>query len=181
MNPVFRYSVAMTLRRPLKTGLTQQRLQELLDYNADTGVFVWKRRRAGMAKSGTMAGAVKTGGYVQIMVDGQMYLAHRLAWLYVHGCFPKAMIDHINRDPADNRIANLREASDKQNRENCRLQRNNTTGTAGVYWVKRMSKWQAKIGHNRKRVHLGYFQSEAEAISAVKAAKQELFTHWEAN
>ena len=64
--------------------LTQARLKELLDYQPDTGKFTWKINRTGFAKAGSYAGANKTGGYRQIRVDGTMYAAHRLAWLYVH-------------------------------------------------------------------------------------------------
>jgi hypothetical protein len=111
------------------------------------------------------------------MVDGTMYAAHRLAWLYVHGSFPANMLDHINRQTSDNRIANLREATHKQNRENLNVPKNNTSGMIGVYWVPSSKKWQAKIGHNKQRIHLGYFQTKDEAIEAVACAKQQHFTH----
>jgi hypothetical protein len=101
--------------------LTQNRLKQLLDYQPETGQFTWRVARAGLAKAGSVAGATKTQGYRQIMVDGTMYLAHRLAWLYVHGHFPVKMLDHVNRQSWDNRIANLREATHKQNRENLNM------------------------------------------------------------
>ena len=152
-----------------------------MDYCPETGVFVWKLGRRGLAKKGSVAGATVTGGYKQIMVDGVMYRAHRLAWFYVHGYFPSGMLDHINRDPADNKIANLREATCKENRENISVAKNNTSGVPGVFWVKSMSKWNAKIGHNRKQIHLGYFERKSDAVSRVLDARKNLYTHWSAS
>jgi hypothetical protein len=162
-------------------NLTQSRLHEVLDYCPETGIFVWKLGRRGLAKIGSVAGTTVTGGYKQIMVDGAMYRAHRLAWFYVHGALPFGMLDHINRDPSDNRIANLREATCKENRENISVAKNNTSGVPGVFWVKSMSKWNAKIGHNRRQIHLGYFENKNDAISRVLDARKNLYTHWSAS
>jgi len=155
--------------------LTQSRLKEVLDYNPETGFFIWKIDRAGKAKVGSVAGSSKTNRYRQIMVDGIMYHAHRLAWFYVHGSFPLNMIDHINHQTDDNRIKNLREATRKQNRENLFIGKNNTSGHIGVYWYKPTNKWQAKIGHNKKIFHLGYFEAKEKAIEARKKAEQQFF------
>ena len=157
--------------------LTQERLKEVLDYKPNTGEFLWKIARRGKAKKGSIAGANKTGGYRQIMIDGTMYQAHRLAWMYVYGKFPDDMIDHVNRQPGDNSIANLREATRKQNRENLGVPANNTSGFVGVYWVPSIRKWHAKIGHNKKRIHLGSFSAKDDAIHAVMCAKKQHFTH----
>ena len=157
--------------------LIQSRLKELLDYCPDTGRFVWKVPRGGLARVNTVAGAIKTGGYRQIMIDKKMYLAHKLAWFYVYGVFPSALLDHINRRPDDNSIKNLREATQKQNRENLNLAKNNTSGRTAVFWVKRTKRWQAKIGHNGQKIHLGYFGAKEEAIAAVRNAEAKYFTH----
>jgi hypothetical protein len=157
--------------------LTQTRLKEVLDYNPDTGALVWKINRRGRAKAGTNAGAIKTGNYLQIMVDRQMYLAHRLVWLYIHGELPTAKIDHINRVSKDNRIENLRLVDNKQNRENIGIAKNNTSGHTGIYWLPKQNKWQAKIGHNKRRIYLGNFDQKTDAITAMKQAEQKYFTH----
>jgi hypothetical protein len=157
--------------------LTQTRLKEVLDYNPETGAFVWKINRRGRAKSGSIAGAIKTGNYIQIMVDGKMYLAHRLVWTYVYGELPSEKIDHINRITNDNRIENLRLVNNKQNRENISLAKNNTSGHTGVYWLPKQNKWQAKIGHNKKIIFLGNFCQKSEAIMAMKQAEKQYFTH----
>ena len=157
--------------------LTQKRLKEVLDYDLETGIFKWKIDRAGRAKKNTVAGAYKTNGYRQIMIDGHIYTSHRLAWLYVYGKFPDQIIDHINHKCDDNRISNLREVTVKQNRENLSLAKNNTSGYTGVYWCKSLKKWQAKIGHNKKRIHLGYFNFLNDAIQSMKEAEQKFFSH----
>ena len=83
--------------------LTQERLKELLHYDEETGLFTRKTRVASRMK-GTISGARHNKGYVQIMIDGDNYLAHRLAWFYVYGEWPKNQIDHINRIKTDNKI-----------------------------------------------------------------------------
>ena len=89
--------------------LTQARLKELFTYDPLIGTFV-RRERRGSARAGEIAGTDNGCGYLQIAVDRRVYVAHRMAWLYVHGIWPPAQIDHINMIRDDNRIANLRKA-----------------------------------------------------------------------
>ena len=90
--------------------LTQARLKKLLSYNTDTGEFRWRVTRRGAARAGSVAGCVRHDGYVRIAIDGKRYLAHRLAWLYVHGeLVPE--LDHANGVRSDNRLDNLRPAT----------------------------------------------------------------------
>lgn len=83
--------------------LTHARLRELLDYNAETGVFTWRVSRQGHCKAGSAAGARRHDGYIRICVDQRRVWGHRLAWFYVHGEWPSQQIDHINGNPSDNR------------------------------------------------------------------------------
>jgi hypothetical protein len=101
-----------------KKNLTADRLRELVHYDPTTGLFTWTKNRAYKALGGTPAGYLNTNGYARITIDGISHAAHRLAWLYVHGRWPEATIDHINRIPHDNRLANLREASQSENNAN---------------------------------------------------------------
>jgi hypothetical protein len=100
--------------------LTAERLRELLDYDPETGRFIWRKDHptAKHIKAGSVAGTKNGRGYWVIGVAGAKYVAHRLAWLYVTGEWPAHLVDHENGDRLDNRFANLREATDSQNNFN---------------------------------------------------------------
>ena len=152
--------------------LTAERLRSILNYDPESGIFTWKVRTANQVKVGDVVGCPDGRGYLLIQAQSRLYRAHRLAWLYVYGEWPKGQIDHINRNKADNRIANLRDVSHKQNNQNRSKPSNNTSGHPGVSWHKQKSKWQARIAHNYKQIHLGYFATIEEAVSARKAAEK---------
>ena len=152
--------------------ITAEKLRELLDYDPETGTFTWRVRvRNSRIEVGAVAGSRHICGYTQIYLQGRPYLAHRLAWLHYYGTWPKAQIDHINRDRADSRISNLRDVTHKQNQQNLSKSCNNTSGFAGVHWVKRDSRWKAQITYNYRHIHLGYFTEIAAAIAARKAGE----------
>ena len=152
--------------------LTAEYLRSILDYNPDTGIFTWKVSTSTRVKAGDVAGRLDGHGYLQIMVLSRLYKAHRLAWLHTHGVWPKDQIDHINRIRTDNRIANLRDVSRKQNLQNRSKSSNNTSGHTGVSWNKQRSKWQAQITHNYKTINLGFFSILEDAVAARKAAEK---------
>jgi hypothetical protein len=152
--------------------LTAEYLRSILDYEPETGIFTRKVRTAARVKVGDVAGSLDGGGYLQIRVQSQRYRAHRLAWLYVYGAWPKDQLDHINRIRTDNRISNLREVSHKQNHQNRSKSSHNTSGHSGVIWKKQNSKWNSQIVHNQKHIHLGYFTNLEDAIAARKAAEK---------
>ena len=152
--------------------LTAEKLRELLHYEPETGIFTRKVSTSNRVKIGDAAGSLDGHGYLQIRVQSRPHKAHRLAWLYTYGVWPKEQIDHINRNRLDNRIANLREVSHKQNQQNRSKPSNNTSGHPGVVWNKQRSKWQARIRHNYKQIHLGYFSILEEAIAARKAGEK---------
>jgi len=156
------------------TSLTCERLREVLDYRADTGVFVWKVANGRRGKPGQRAGFC-AGNYLKITVDKATYLAHRLAWLYVHGSWPAAgYIDHRNGDGRDNRIANLRDASNGQNMQNqVRAHKNSRSQLLGAH-SNRAGSYVAMIRKNGKVYHLGCYDSAEDAHHRYLAAKQEL-------
>lgn len=160
--------------------VTAARVRELLSYDPETGEFRWKVDRKQM-KAGSIAGYAcefRNGKkYWHIGVDGNLYGAHRLAWLVTHGEFPPEDIDHIDGNGLNNRLENLRAVSHDENGRNQRKYSNNTSGVSGVGWYKRDQKWQAKIRVNRKLVHLGYFSSKEEAVAARKAAEAKYNFH----
>ena len=151
--------------------MNQRRLKELLSYDKNTGIFRWKVRKAYKIKIGDIAGNLRKDGYKRVMIDEKLYSAHRLAWLYVYGEFPKHEIDHINHNKGDNRISNLRDVTRGENRKNLANQRHNTSGTTGVAWYKPYKKWVARIRVNGKQKHLGYFDNINEAKIARQKAK----------
>ena len=152
--------------------LTAEKLRELLHYEPATGIFTWKVRTSTRVKAGDAAGCLDGPGYLQIKVCSRKYRAHRLAWLYMYGEWPEDQLDHVNRVRTDNRIANLRDVSHKQNMQNASKSSNNTSGHPGVVWDKSISKWRAQIMHNYKRIYLGLFTTLEEALSARKAAEK---------
>ena len=152
--------------------LTAEYLRSILHYDPATGVFTWKVRTANSVKVGDVAGSPDGHGYLLISVRSRLHKAHRLAWLHTYGVWPKDQIDHINRIGTDNRISNLREATNKQNNQNRSKPSNNTSGCTGVRWNKQNSKWRAQIMHNYKQISLGYFTTLEEALSARKAAQK---------
>jgi len=162
-----------------KNQLTQNRLCELLEIDVEKGIFVWKHTMGGKAKKGQEAGSLTNQGYVQIRIDQEDYLAHRLMWFYVYGAFPILQIDHIDRDRKNNKITNLRIATQKQNSENMFREKTNTSGFRGVRKEQRLKSkpWSATITHNYKQKHLGYYATIEEAVAARKAAEDEYFTH----
>ena len=87
--------------------LTQDTLRDVLNYDPKTGEFRWLVKPASRVHIGDRAGSLDRKGYRIIKIATQNHKAHRLAWLYVHGEFPKFGLDHINRRPGSNQIDNL--------------------------------------------------------------------------
>jgi len=149
--------------------VTQSRLKELLEYNPDSGIFVWNCSNGLKIKKGDIAGPVYGSGYRNIRLDGRTYPAHRLAWLYVHGKLPKNIIDHINHNRMDNSIRNLRDITPSQNAKNKNLGGRNKSGVMGV--SRRNGRWWAQIKASKKLISLGFFDDFFEACCARKSAE----------
>lgn len=153
--------------------ITQKRLKELLEYDEEKGVFIYKTKR-GSRQKGSIAGSFQNKGYIQITVDNENYLAHRLAWLYVYGEWPKHQIDHINRIKTDNRIVNLRDVNNSTNHHNVGIRKHNTSGVTGVYWSNNKNKWVASIEINNKKYHLGIFNTLEDAKNCRYEKEKQL-------
>lgn len=162
----------MPVRAP---SLTLDRLKALLIYQPNTGAFFWRTHRGnnggGAVMAGELAGSQHGSGYIDICIDGRRYLAHRLAWFYMTGHWPAAMIDHRDGDRANNRWANLREATPAQNSRNRKVNSNSVLGVKGVRPCR--GKFRASIRRNGKRIHLGTFSTVAEAAHAYAEASQQ--------
>jgi len=162
-----------------------EHVRSLLDYDPETGVFIWRERSEDLFRTknawgawntryaGKQAGTCDSNGYIVITVNGRRYKAHRLAWLYVYDVLPKKGIDHIDENPRNNRIANLREANCSENQRNRGAQRNNSSGYKGVSRTCD-GRWRAFINHHRKKIYLGQFDTPEKAHAAYCAAAKDL-------
>lgn len=151
------------------------RVRELLDYEPETGFFRWKVKRRHGISVGHIAGSENSSGYIQITIDGRLYVAHRIAWVWVHGSEPPDEIDHINGVRDDNRIANLRAATHRQNSQNRSRRRDNESGFKGVHLHRKSGRWRALIYSNGRNIHLGLFATREKAYAAYVAAARQLF------
>lgn len=158
--------------------ITHVELLRILAYNPDTGIFTWVvSPRGGTARKGSVAGCLKSNGYICIRVRGDKYQAHRLAWFYVTGEWPPDQVDHIDRNKSNNAFVNLRPVTNKQNHENVAIRATNKSGHRGVNWHKASGKWNARVCHHGVRIELGVFDSLDDAALAAKNARALLFTH----
>lgn len=158
---------------------TSQRLRELFHYDPDSGVFVRRVRTSPKAPAGSIAGTKAVNTYVLICVDGVQFFAHRLAWCYVHGNEPAQVIDHIDGNPANNRIDNLRDVAQSVNVENKTTTRSdNSSGVTGVTFVPHAGRYRARIRVRGQRIEIGYFDTSKEAGAAYLLAKKRLHEGW---
>lgn len=154
--------------------LTAERLRELLSYDHETGVFIWRIRSAQRMHIGDIAGCRHIEGYRHIRVDRSRYLSHRLAWLYVYGAWPLHEIDHIDGNKSNNAIGNLRDVPRLINMQNRRkmMLPNRSSDLIGV--SAHGSRWAAAITTDGTRLYLGHFDSQDQAHAAYVAAKRQL-------
>ncbi len=149
--------------------LTQSYLNEVLEYK--DGLLYWKVDKK-KTKPGQPAGRTKANGYCEVKLDGKLYGTHRLIFMMVHGYLPR-IIDHVDGNPSNNLINNLREASHAQNMRNSQRPKNNTSGFKGVYFDKRNSNWIAQCVVDGNKFHLGSFKDIHDAAIAVTSFREE--------
>ena len=165
-------------------ALSHEYLTNALDYNPETGVFIWKNPVANNIKPGMLAGTLNKNGYVCIILKRIQYLAHRLAWFYVYKQWPSIeawQIDHIDGNRANNAIRNLRTTTNMKNAQNHCLYASNTSGATGIYFDTKAIKWRAFIKNNvydtkrkvNKLLYLGTFDTFEEAVKARKEAEKK--------
>lgn len=147
--------------------ITIESLQRVINYCPITGEFTRNPRCKKVARKLT------SKGYLRFRVNGIMYMAHRLAWMYMTGKFPEFQIDHINRLRRDNRWCNLRKATNSENQFNSFLRCDNTSGHKGVSFDRNSGKWRAYMQNNKKWKHLGLFITKDEAIIVVQEAMKK--------
>jgi hypothetical protein len=154
--------------------MTQDQLKNILSYDPETGLFHWRIKPSRRFTAGMQAGS-SVNGYIRIHTNGRQYGAHRLAWLYIHGVEPEYQIDHINGNPSDNRIVNLRQATALENAQNIRKpQKNNSHGNLGVTYDPKKKLWRVRISINGTRKYIGKFKSQEQAAQAYLEAKRAM-------
>lgn len=151
--------------------LTADAVRDMLRYDPQSGNFWWCKGR----RVGQIAGTISKYGYVRITITHKSlmrrYMAHRLAWLYTHGEWPKKQIDHRDGVRSNNSLANLREASRAQNAANAKVR--NKNGFKGVAFHKARTsrrKFAAVIKIGTKQKTLGYFVTAKEAHDCYVAS-----------
>jgi len=158
----------------MKQRLSREQVLEYLSYNPETGIFTRVKTDSHSPCFGREVGTVNSNGYVVIRIYSRLYYAHRLAWLVVTGAWPENLIDHINRNKADNRFSNLREADRSKNEQNKPISSRNTSGFRGIYWNSAANKWCAGIVANGIHHYLGVFADIQDAAAAYAEAAARL-------
>lgn len=146
----------------------ENELKQMLRYEPDTGLLFWADA-AHKSVRGKRAGTFNRG-YVLVMYKSKFYKAHRLAWLLTHGSWPKEMIDHIDGDPSNNKLNNLRDVNNHINQCNRHKARvDSKSGLMGASPYR--NKWRSQIKRNGVIKYLGVFNTAQEAHEAYKKEK----------
>lgn len=151
--------------------ITQELLKEKLFYDPETGFFT-HRKKTIRRQAGDIAGR-NVHGYWKVGINKKEYPAHRLAWLYVYGYWPNNLIDHINGNPLDNRIENLRDVTHRENNQNLSYHRDGKLWGASFHSDR--GKWRARVRVDGKDIHLGYFDTELESHEVSKQYLNNLY------
>lgn len=154
---------------------TYEVASQLFSYDAESGEIRWKQPQGKKMKPGQVAGWINERGRVVVRFERKGIFGHRLAWLLHFGKWPELHLDHINGNPADNRIANLREVTPRVNSQNLRVaSKHNKTGLLGVCPTPCGRKFLSCIGVCGKSIHLGTFATAQEAHEAYVTAKRSM-------
>jgi hypothetical protein len=153
--------------------ITKELLHELFKYK--DGNLYWKVFRSPKVNIGTLAGGVhKPTGYYHIQLENKKYKIHRLIFLMHYGYLPKE-IDHIDGNPANNKIENLREATRQQNCCNTKLKKLNTSGVKNVHLHKPTNKWLVQLMVNGKKKYFGLYDDLELADLVATEARDKYF------
>lgn len=160
--------------RTPRTDLTADEVRTMFYYDPSDGSLRNRYKRSRGALEGAIAGTVRGRGYIQVTIRKKCYFAHRLIWLLVTGAWPARHLDHIDRDPRNNRFDNLRECDDSENHQNqTGTNRKGTSKYLGVCKPSGRKGWRVDIGLNGKQKFLGSFRCETAAYAAYCKAKAE--------
>lgn len=150
---------------------TPEQLRKLLRYDPEEGSLFWLLPRQGVRSGDPVSEWHDRKGYAIVTIKKRKYRAHRVAWAVYYGKWPREQIDHINGNPADNKITNLRDVTPSENQRNTKRRCDNRSGVTGVRWNSVAQKWVAEIWLGGKSTHLGLFARKRDAINARKSAE----------
>lgn len=151
-------------------------MKKWISYNPTTGEILWIKYKAGSRnKIGDPAGYLNGDGYRVIVFNYKKWRAQNIAWLFHYGEMPNCIIDHIDLNPLNNRISNLRKATKAQNSMNTGLKKNSTTGYKGVSVSKSTGKFKSYIKINREQISLGSYLNAIDAAKAYDRAAFKLY------
>ena len=138
------------------TTLTQEQAHRLFEYR--DGVLYWKERPKNSRKpKGDMEAGTQSGhGYKKVRINKKAFYVHQLVFLMQHGYIPD-LIDHIDGDPSNNKIDNLRQANKTENSYNSKMRVDNTSGHKSVVWHKGANKWMVQLQLEKKSKYFGVF------------------------
>lgn len=145
-------------------------IETYVKYDPLTGIFTRLR-------TDNPTGRINKDGYIEIQLGKRRLLAHRLAWMLIHGEWPPSDIDHADRVKSNNRISNLRIITASQQCQNTDMPPLNTSGKRGVHWDTKSGKWRARIRHANVKHCLGYYENLEDAEAAYLGAARLLHTH----
>lgn len=152
------------MKTPKYRPIPVEALKERLEYKE--GALYWKRNVGQRARKGKKAGYINNTGYWQIRINGTDYLEHRLIWAYFNGD-EQSYIDHIDGDPLNNSIENLRIVTPLESAYNSKTRKDNTSGARNVYWNPDKKYWYVVINVEGKRKYIGSFQKDFELAELV--------------
>lgn len=162
-------------------------LEECLSYNPYTGVLTWRTRPQSHFKAerwmnlwnaryaGKIAGCDRGDG-MTVAINHRQHKAHRICWILAGNApIGEMLIDHINGNPIDNRLTNLRLANSSQNNANSKVRSHNKCGLKGVYYHRKAGKWAAHIRFGGRSEWLGLHLTKG--LAALERAKAAIRVH----
>jgi hypothetical protein len=170
----------------IKATPAQELLQELLDYNKDTGILTWKYRDRRHFKSNRAhsiwntryatkeVGCPNAHGRLVFSINYSLYQVSRIIWKLVYGFDSAVDIDHKDGNPLNNRLDNLREATRSQNNANAKIRKGVASGYKGVTKERNGGKYSARVECNKKRHRIGSYDTPEEAHAAYCEAADRL-------
>lgn len=152
----------------------RQLLEELFDYDPITGILTWKKSRSNRIKIGSVVGYKNPAGYLQVRIEGKLWMVHRIVWIRQTGKTPSNEIDHIDGCRDNNSWRNLRDVTKSVNMQNRKkADKDSRTGILGVTFDKQRKKFRAQLTMNGEKVLNKIFNTAEEAGEAYSLAKEK--------